>query len=64
MYAIIRAGGKQAKVREGDVIDVERIKTPTPRSPSPRCSSSQDDGTVISERSRSRQDEGDRRGPR
>jgi large subunit ribosomal protein L21 len=26
MYAIIRAGGKQAKVREGDVIDVERIK--------------------------------------
>ncbi|HHC08895.1 MAG TPA: 50S ribosomal protein L21 [Actinobacteria bacterium] len=27
MYAIIRAGGKQAKVSEGDVIDVERIKT-------------------------------------
>ncbi len=26
MYAIIRAGGKQAKVQEGDVIDVERIK--------------------------------------
>jgi len=26
MYAIIRAGGKQAKVRKGDVIDVERIK--------------------------------------
>lgn len=26
MYAIIRAGGKQAKVSEGDVIDVERIK--------------------------------------
>lgn len=26
MYAIIRAGGKQAKVREGDVLDVERIK--------------------------------------
>ena len=25
MYAIIRTGGKQAKVREGDVIDVERI---------------------------------------
>jgi large subunit ribosomal protein L21 len=25
MYAIIRAGGKQAKVREGDVIDVERL---------------------------------------
>jgi large subunit ribosomal protein L21 len=26
MYAIIRAGGKQAKVSEGDVIDVERVK--------------------------------------
>ena len=25
MYAIIRTGGKQAKVREGDVIDVEKI---------------------------------------
>jgi large subunit ribosomal protein L21 len=26
MYAIIRTGGKQAKVHEGDVLDVERIK--------------------------------------
>ncbi len=26
MYAIIRTGGKQAKVREGDVLDVERLK--------------------------------------
>lgn len=26
MYAIIRAGGKQAKVRSGDVISVERVK--------------------------------------
>jgi len=26
MYAIIRAGGKQAKVSEGDIVDVERIK--------------------------------------
>jgi large subunit ribosomal protein L21 len=26
MYAIIRSGGKQAKVSEGDVIDVERLK--------------------------------------
>jgi len=25
MYAIIRSGGKQAKVHEGDVIDVERL---------------------------------------
>lgn len=27
MYAIIRTGGKQAKVHEGDVIDVERLHT-------------------------------------
>jgi large subunit ribosomal protein L21 len=26
MYAIIRTGGKQAKVQEGDVIDVELLK--------------------------------------
>lgn len=26
MYAIIRTGGKQAKVAEGDVLDVERLK--------------------------------------
>ena len=26
MYAIIRTGGKQAKVREGDVIDVEHLR--------------------------------------
>ncbi len=26
MYAIIRTGGKQAKVSQGDVIDVERLK--------------------------------------
>lgn len=27
MYAIIRTGGKQAKVRPGDVIEVERLKS-------------------------------------
>lgn len=27
MYAIIRTGGKQSKVEEGDVIDVERLRT-------------------------------------
>jgi len=27
MYAIIRAGGKQAKVQTGDVIDIERVKS-------------------------------------
>lgn len=26
MYAIIRAGGKQAKVQVGDVIEIERVK--------------------------------------
>ena len=26
MYAIIRTGGKQSRVHEGDVIDVERLK--------------------------------------
>jgi len=27
MYAIIRAGGKQAKVQSGDVIEIERVKS-------------------------------------
>ena len=27
MYAIIRTGGKQAKVHPGDVIDIERVKS-------------------------------------
>lgn len=27
MYAIIRAGGKQAKVKSGDIIEIERIKS-------------------------------------
>lgn len=26
MYAIIRTGGKQAKVKAGDVLDIERVK--------------------------------------
>ncbi len=26
MYAIIRTGGKQAKVKSGDVLDIERVK--------------------------------------
>ena len=25
MYAVVRTGGKQARVREGDVLDVERL---------------------------------------
>jgi large subunit ribosomal protein L21 len=27
MYAIIRAGGKQAKVQSGDILEIERIKS-------------------------------------
>jgi large subunit ribosomal protein L21 len=27
MYAIIRTGGKQAKVHSGDVLEIERVKT-------------------------------------
>jgi large subunit ribosomal protein L21 len=27
MYAIIRAGGKQAKVQSGDVIEIERVRS-------------------------------------
>ena len=29
MYAIIRAGGKQAKVKAGDIIEIERVKDAT-----------------------------------
>jgi large subunit ribosomal protein L21 len=49
MYAIIRAGGKQAKVSEGDVIDVERIKATDEVNFTPLLVV-KDDGTVISER--------------
>jgi large subunit ribosomal protein L21 len=48
MYAIIRAGGKQAKVHEGDVIDVERIKGSDKVSFTPLLIVA-DDGTVISD---------------
>jgi large subunit ribosomal protein L21 len=49
MYAIIRAGGKQAKVHEGDVLDVERIKKADTVSFTPLLIVS-DDGTVISDK--------------
>ncbi len=48
MYAIIRAGGKQSKVSEGDVIDVERIKTTGEVTFTPLLIV-KDDGTVISD---------------
>ena len=50
MYAIIRAGGKQAKVREGDVIDVERIKEAGDEISFTPLLLVADDGTVVSER--------------
>ncbi len=50
MYAIIRAGGKQAKVREGDVIDVERIKNADGEITLRPLLVVGDDGTVISDR--------------
>ena len=49
MYAIIRAGGKQAKVHEGDVLDVERIKGTDKVSFTPLLIV-KDDGSVISDR--------------
>ncbi len=48
MYAIIRAGGKQAKVQEGDVLSVERIKDTDTVSFTPLLIRA-DDGTVISD---------------
>ena len=49
MYAIIRTGGKQSKVSEGDVIDVERIKKDGPVSFTPLLIVEKN-GTVISDR--------------
>ncbi len=49
MYAIIRAGGKQAKVSEGDVVDVERVKSDGDVTFVPLLVV-QKDGTVISDR--------------
>ncbi len=50
MYAIIRAGGKQAKVREGDVIDVERIKSGAPELSFTPLLLVNDDGSVVADR--------------
>ena len=48
MYAIIRAGGKQQKVSEGDVLDVERLKATGDVTFTPLLIV-KDDGTVISD---------------
>jgi large subunit ribosomal protein L21 len=49
MYAIIRAGGKQAKVQEGDILDIERVKGTDQLTFTPLLIG-KDDGTVISDR--------------
>ena len=48
MYAIISTGGKQAKVSEGDVLSVERIKDTGKVSYTPLLIV-QDDGSVIAD---------------
>ena len=51
MYAIIRAGGKQAKVQEGDILDIERVRGTEEITFTPLLVV-KDDGTVISDRSK------------
>lgn len=48
MYAIIRTGGKQAKVQEGDVLSIERIKDKDKISFTPLLIVS-DDGSIVSD---------------
>ncbi len=50
MYAIIRTGGKQSKVREGDVIDIERIKQDTGELTFTPLLLVSEDGSVVSDR--------------
>ena len=50
MYAIIRTGGKQAKVREGDVLDVEKLRATGEVTFTPLLLVG-DDGSVVSGRS-------------
>ncbi len=50
MYAIIRTGGKQAKVRPGDVIDVERLKGAGDEVTFTPILIVSDDGTTIADR--------------
>ncbi len=50
MYAIIRTGGKQAKVSPGDVIEVERLKDADDEVSFTPLLVVDDDGTAISDR--------------
>ncbi len=51
MYAIIRAGGKQAKVQSGDVIDIERVKGDSDQLSFSPLLVVDDKGTAVSDRS-------------
>jgi large subunit ribosomal protein L21 len=50
MYAIIRTGGKQTKVREGDVIEVELLKGAADEVSFTPLLVVQEDGTAVSDR--------------
>ena len=51
MYAIIRVGGKQAKVQNGDVIDIERIKDESKKLTFAPLLIVDDKGSALSDRS-------------
>jgi large subunit ribosomal protein L21 len=50
MYAIIRAGGKQAKVQSGDVIEIERVKGDSDKLSFAPLLVVDDDGNAVSDR--------------
>jgi large subunit ribosomal protein L21 len=50
MYAIIRAGGKQAKVQSGDVIEIERVKGESEKLSFAPLLVVDDDGNAVSDR--------------
>ena len=50
MYAIIRTGGKQAKVKSGDVIDIERVNTEDDKLTFEPLLVVDDDGNAVSDR--------------
>jgi len=50
MYAIIRTGGKQAKVRSGDVLEVERLKADSESISFTPLLVVDDEGSTISDR--------------
>lgn len=51
MYAIIRAGGKQAKVQKGDVIEIERVKSDDTKLTFEPLLVVDDSGNAVSDRS-------------